>query len=98
MGGVTITQMASPSLSMCSERERLLRAFAEAMLEYNKWYAARVATLALGEDAPPIDQLTEAETQRDNAKYALLLHQEEHGCAGPSEVEQLFRSANDATD
>jgi hypothetical protein len=86
--------MASLGRVMCSERERLLRAFAMATLDYNKLYAARVAVLALGEDAPPIDQLAEAETQRDNAKYALLLHQEEHGCSAPSEVDELFRSEN----
>jgi hypothetical protein len=75
---------------MCNERERLLRAFAAATLDYNKLYAARVAVLALGEDAPPIDQLAEAETQRDNAKYALLLHQDEHRCSEPADVDELF--------
>jgi hypothetical protein len=74
--------MTSPSALICSERERLLRAFADATLGYNRLYAARVAADALGEDRAPGSDLSEAETQRDNAKYALLWHQQDHACAG----------------
>lgn len=72
--------MAAPVPLICIEKERLFRAFGEASLEYSRLYSARMAALSSGEEAPPIDDLSDAELRKENAKYAILLHQEQHGC------------------
>jgi hypothetical protein len=72
--------MAAPAPLICIEKERLFRAFGEASLEFSRLYSARVAALSSGLEPPDIDELSDAELRKDNAKYAILMHQERHGC------------------
>ena len=72
--------MTSPVRTICIEKERLLQALVQATLEFNRIYSARIASMASGEDGPSDEQLIETEIRRDNTKYALLAHEEEHGC------------------
>jgi len=72
--------MATPAPVLCIEKERLIRAFAHAALEYNRLTSIRVAALLKGDQPPPQGAIADAETRKENAKYAVLAHQDEHGC------------------
>ncbi len=72
--------MAASAPFICIEKERLFRAYGAASLDYSRLSSARVAALANGEEPPSIDELSAAELRKDNAKYAILVHQEGHGC------------------
>jgi hypothetical protein len=78
MSAIPSTLRAAPLL--CVERERLRIAFVAAVSEFNRIQSAQVAALANGELFPFEDEIATALQQRDNAKYALIAHQEKHGC------------------
>ncbi len=42
--------------------------------------SAQVAAVLNGEDFPFEEQIAQAAARRENAKYAIIAHQEEHGC------------------
>lgn len=48
--------------------------------ELNKLQIAQATAAMAGEDFSLEDQIAEAAMARDNAKYAVLKHREEHGC------------------
>jgi hypothetical protein len=64
----------------CIEKERLLKAFAAAVGEYNRMNSARVAALRRGDELTFAAQLEEAAERMDNARYAIIAHREQHGC------------------
>ena len=73
--------MAAPSpVIACIEKQRLLRDFARAISEQHRIQSAQVAAVLRGEDFPFEDELAAAAARRENAKYAILAHQENHGC------------------
>jgi hypothetical protein len=76
--------MASPPspspVIACIEKERLLRGFARAIAEHHRIQTAQVAAVLRGEDFPFEEELALAAAKRENAKYAVLAHQQEHGC------------------
>jgi hypothetical protein len=72
--------MATPATVLCIEKERLIRAYTDAALEYNHLNSLRVSALIRGEESPPLDEISEAEMRKENAKYAILMHLDEHGC------------------
>ena len=73
--------MASPSpVSACMEKERLLQLYAQAVSEHNRMQSAQLAAVLRGEDFPFEKELAETAIRRENAKYAVMAHQQEHGC------------------
>ena len=57
-----------------------MQTYLDAILEYNRLSLARVAALMDGSAAPSLEDVYDAEARKDNAKYAILVHAEEHGC------------------
>jgi hypothetical protein len=72
--------MAAPAPILCMEKERLIRAYTDAALEYNHLNSIRIAALIRGEETPPVGQISEAEMRKENSKYAILAHMLDHGC------------------
>ena len=73
--------MASPSTTVaCSQKRDLLRDFAMAVAEVNRLHSAQVAAVLNDEGFRFQEELGIAEARRDNAKYAAITHQQEHGC------------------
>jgi len=64
----------------CIEKYRLLQAFARAVSEHNRMMSAQVAAVLNGDDFPFEEEIAKAAARRENAKYAILAHQQEHGC------------------
>jgi hypothetical protein len=73
--------MADPApILACIEKERLMQAFARAVSAHHRMQSAQLAALLRGnENFPFEEQIAEAARERDNAKYAVLAHREEHG-------------------
>ena len=71
---------AARSSFVCVEKERLLREFARAVSEYNRMQSAQVAAVLKGVDFPFREEIAKAERRKDEAKYAIIAHQQEHGC------------------
>ncbi len=74
--------MATPDIFMrsCIEKERLLLEFSRAVSEYNRIQSAQVAAVRHDGTFPFREELEKAARRREEAKYAVLAHQEEHGC------------------
>jgi len=73
-------RMATAAFVACIELHKLMEAFAKTVSELNRMQSAQTAALLRGEDFTFEEQIAEATRQRDNLKYAILKHQEEHGC------------------
>jgi hypothetical protein len=71
---------ASSTPIACIEKQRLLHAFAQAVSEYNRMNTAQVAAVLRGEPLQFHEQIARAEERKDAAKYAILVHEQEHGC------------------
>jgi hypothetical protein len=72
--------MAYPSpLVVCIERERLFQDFARAVSDQHRMQSAQVAAVLRGEDFPFREEIAKAVERRENAKYAILTHRQEHG-------------------
>ena len=67
---------------ICPERERLTNAYAEAIREYNRLTSQRLSAKLHGDDPPAEALINNAHTNKENAKYALMGHVNEHGCGG----------------
>ena len=72
--------MAAPAPFVCNEKERLLRAFAHAVSEHHRMQSAQLAAVMRGEDFLFEEQIAKASARREEAKYAVLIHQQDHGC------------------
>jgi hypothetical protein len=71
---------SAPRPAYCIEKCRLLTDFASAVSEYNRMQSSRVAAVLRVEEFLFEAELAQAAMRRDEAKYAVLAHQEEHGC------------------
>jgi len=78
MSAISSALRAAPIL--CMEKERLRLAFVSAVSEFHRIQTAQVAALASGELFPFEEELAKALQARENAKYALIAHQEQHCC------------------
>jgi len=65
---------------LCLHKEKLIREFANAVSEYNRMHSAQLAAVLKGEDFLFADEIAQAEQRKDEAKYAILAHRQEHGC------------------
>jgi len=73
--------MAAPEPVLgCLEKYQLLRAFASAVSDHHRMQSAQLAAVLKGEDFPYEDEIAKSAARRENAKYAVLAHQQEHGC------------------
>jgi hypothetical protein len=72
--------MASPAPIVCLRKEELLLAYAKAVSDHHRMQSAQLVAVMKGEDFPFEGQIAEAASRRENAKYAILAHREEHGC------------------
>jgi len=75
--------MVLPKPIVCIERQRLMQEFAKAVSDYHRMQSAQVAAVLKGADFPFEAELAEAASRRENAKYAILAHQQQHGCGDP---------------
>ena len=64
----------------CSEKQRLLHAFTNAVSACHRLQSAQLGVL-LHEDRFDFEiEIARAAEQREQAKYAVMAHQDEHGC------------------
>ena len=71
---------ASASPLVCIEKKRLQDAFAWAVSEYNRMNTAQALALMRGEGFQFSEQIAETGRRKEEAKYAVLKHEQEHGC------------------
>jgi phage-related protein len=64
----------------CIEKQKLIKAFEWAVSEYNRMNSAQVAAVRNGDGFIFGEQVARAGLLKDCAKYALIKHEEEHGC------------------
>jgi len=73
--------VAAPSpIVACARKQALIRAFFCAVSDYHRMQTAQLAALRNREGFLFEDELAAAAIRRENAKYAVLAHAEEHGC------------------
>jgi len=73
--------MASPVRpAPCAEKWRLMMAFTKAVSELNRIQSAQVAAALRGDGFQFAEEWARAEQAKLSAKYAVLAHQQEHGC------------------
>jgi hypothetical protein len=71
---------APPSVIFCIERQKLINEFEWAVSEFNRMNSAQVAAVRNGHGFMFAEQIADAERFKENVKYAIIKHQEEHGC------------------
>jgi len=64
----------------CITKYRLLQEFARAVSEVNRIHSAQLAALLNDDGFLFQEELHEALELKENVKYALLAHEQEHGC------------------
>lgn len=73
--------MAAPSPIACIEKEKLLQAFAKAVSDHHRMQSAQLAAVLRGDEEFPFEaEIAAAALARQQAKYAVLAHREQHGC------------------
>ena len=65
---------------LCIAKERLIREYAQAVADCDRLLKAQVESLYRGGDLYPEVEFTAAAQRREDAKYSLIAHQEQHGC------------------
>jgi hypothetical protein len=71
---------AAHSIILCLEKVKLIKAYEWCVSEYNRMNSAQVAALRNGDGFIFSEQIAEAGLLRERAKYAIIKHEEEHGC------------------
>jgi hypothetical protein len=64
----------------CTKKATLLREFARAVSELNRMHSAQVAALVRDEGFQFQEEIAKAGDRKDQLKYAILAHCEEHRC------------------
>ncbi len=73
--------MAASALPIaCIEKRRLRNAFSHAVSDYNRMNSAQALAVMRGEGFRFTEQIAEALGRMEQAKYAVLAHEQEHGC------------------
>ena len=67
-------------LFLCLDKERLIRAYIRSVTEWNCLHSVQLAALKRGDDYKFTLELTDAAERVQNAKYAILVHRQTHGC------------------
>ena len=71
-----------PDAIPCAIRDKLIQLYAEATMEHRRLKAARTTAVLEGKETPSAEGLAESQMRKENARYALLQHMDEHGCGG----------------
>ena len=71
---------AASSIILCFERQRLIKDFERAVSDLHRLHSAQVAAVCKGEDFPYGEEIAAASERKDRAKYAIIAHQQAHGC------------------
>jgi len=69
-----------PAPIHCIEQERLMHEYSSAVSECNRLQSASVLAVKRGDAVEFEELVAKANERRENAKYAILAHREEHGC------------------
>ena len=69
------------SVILCSERQRLIKEFEQAVAEFNQISSVQLAALRNGEGLTLSEHLAATGLRMDRMRYAIISHDEEHGCA-----------------
>jgi len=72
--------MSAPPATVCPKKQRLLQEFTSAVSDHHRMQSAQLAGILRGEDFPFEKEIAEAAARRELAKYAIIAHQQEHGC------------------
>ena len=71
---------ASPVI-LCFEKQKLIKEFERAVSELHRMQSAQVLAVRNGEDFPFREQIAAASERRDCTTYAIISHQQDHGCS-----------------
>jgi hypothetical protein len=71
---------SSPSPVSCIVKQRLFDSYIAAVAEVNRVSSAQILALRNGEGLLFEVQLAKALEWRENAKFAMIAHSEQHGC------------------
>ena len=69
-----------PNPAFCTEMQRLVAVFAQAVSDYLRVQSAQSQALIDGHGFKFDAEITQARKQKDAARAAILAHQREHGC------------------
>ena len=69
-----------PVLAYCEEKQRLIAAYLEAVTAYHDLQNEQIAALVHGEGFENEEGIFRAADRREQAKYAILAHRQDHGC------------------
>jgi hypothetical protein len=72
--------MAAPAMHACAEKRRLIMRFTAAVEECNRLQTKQTSALLRGEGFLWETQIAQAMERRDRTKFAVMGHQQEHGC------------------
>jgi hypothetical protein len=78
--GRYISIMAAPAPVPCSEKRGLIMRFTAAVQECNRLQAEQIKALLRSEGFLLESDIAQAMERRERTKYAVLQHQQEHGC------------------
>ena len=70
----------SPSPAFCAVKQALTAEFTSAVSEYLRMQSAQLESLLNGDGFQFEAEIAAAGARRENAKYAILAHQQSHGC------------------
>ena len=76
---ILVTMIATAPIA-CIEKQRLLQAYTAAVAECNRLQSAQVSGLLQDDGFDFEMEIAKAGDRREQAKYAILAHQQEHGC------------------
>jgi len=72
--------VAAPSpFIACQRKQALIRAYLRAVSDYWRVQCAQVLAVTNGEDVPFEEEIAAAALRRENAKFTIMAHIEEHG-------------------
>jgi hypothetical protein len=72
--------MAARVVVICTERERLKRAYLDAILEFNLLSRQRMEAVLRGTEPPSQSTVASADARQKTAIYAIFSHVYDHGC------------------
>jgi hypothetical protein len=78
------TSMTPPTPISCVVREKLIQLYEEAAKEHHRLNMTRITAVFDGPEPPSAEEVAEAQMRKENAKYVLQQHMEEHGCGWAS--------------
>ena len=70
----------TPAPIFCAERQRLIGQFLKAASEYLQALTEQLKSVTLGNGFGLETEIAAARQRKDEAKYAILKHESEHGC------------------